>query len=211
MRFDGITHTGRRQREGEVTSQHVLIAMTAVILDLGLWAAIVVWQHAAGCMRNQVRKRMVILDFWFGSVGAPVGGSIATAMVGLLISRSADLGAEIRLGAAVLAVSLPCALLLAKYWAWGPVVKGLLNIDINDDGSLSAVGKLHFVYAFVHFAIGWWLAAQLIFGTGWTWHLTVAGCGYCLVATTIFLDVRNGIQLIPDATFVPFCRGTRGA
>ncbi len=194
-----------------MTSQHILIAMVAVILDLGLWALIVVWQHAIGCVRGQVRERLVILDFWFGSLGAPIGGSIAAAMVGLLISQTADLGTEIRLGAVALVTALLCATLLAKYWAWGPVVKKLLNIDIADDGSLSAVGKMHFVYAFIHFAIFWWLVAQLVFGTGWTWHLTVAGCGYCLVAMTIFLDVKSGIQLIPDATFVPFCRGKRGA
>lgn len=187
-----------------MTSQHILVAMAAAVLDLGMWAVIVVWQHAAGCQRGYAREHLVILDFWFGSVGAPVGGCVAAAMVGiLLVSQPIGLG----LWVAVLVTALLCATLLAKYWAWGPVVKGLLNIDIKDDGSLSDVGKLHFVYAFIHFAIGWWLVVQAMVGTGWTWCHTVAACGYCLVFTTIFLDIRNGIQLIPDATFVPFCCG----
>ncbi len=184
-----------------MTSGHLLIATAAALLDLGMWAVVVVCQHAASRMRDHARERLVVLDFWFGSVGAPVGGCIATAMVGLLfVSRPIDLG----LGMAVLVIALLCTVLLAKYWVWGQVVKGLLNIDINDAGGLSGVGKLHFVYAFPHFAIFLWLMAQAVAGTGWTWFHTVAACGYCLVFTTIYLDVRNGIQLIPDATFVPY-------
>ena len=184
-----------------MTSGHLLIAAAASLLDLGMWAVVVVCQHAVGCKRGHARERLVILDFWFGSVGAPVGGCIAAAMVGLLLaSQPIGLG----LGATVLVISVLCTILLAKYWCWGPVVKGLLNIDIRDDGGLSGVGKMHFAYALAHFTIGWGLVAQALFGTGWTWCHSVAICGYCLVFATIYMDVRNGIQLIPDATFISY-------